>query len=97
MRMQPALRESLNSRPRQPSGFSLSLSFSILSSHFYLAFLSWAMTAAESSFSFALNLFGAAPDVKCYGFSDRISFAISRCQLWRSGMRWSPVSQTFSV
>lgn len=37
---------------------SLSLSSSILSSHFYLAFLSWTMTTAESSFSSALNLFG---------------------------------------
>ena len=45
---------------------SLSLCFSILSSHFYLAFLTRTMIAAKSSFSSALNLFGGKWLSQCW-------------------------------
>ena len=97
-RMQPALGKSLKSRPRQPSD-SLSLSFSILPSHFYLAFPTQTMITAESSFSSALNLFGGKQLSQMLNDLDSVagSHLPSQHQCWRNGMRGSPMSQMFSA
>ena len=97
-RMQPALGKSLKSRPRQPSD-SLSLSLSILSSHFYLAFPTRTMIAAESSFSSALNLFGGKQLSQMLNDLDSVagSNLPSQHQCWRNEMRGSPMSQMFSA